>query len=459
MVYILIYFILVLGLIVFLYRKLFRVGSDEYLVYRRSGGVFEITMSFVALVFGASSVFGLAGWGYKFGWNAIWWTLSGVVFLIILGVFFVNVIYSFRGFTIIDIIEVNFGRVIKIFSSVVLFVAWISVLAGQIIAGGNIVQIVVSNKVLSFLLFAFIFGIYTIIWGQVGAIKTSFLQVVLMFIGLIIIFSLVFSKVNYNFEAMKAEFGFNEIFNFPFWLTVFVSVGLSYLFGPDIYSRIFSSKDSTIARKSIFWASFLILVISSIIVSIGVVGREIFKNVDNPDNIIPILSMSLVPDWVKPIVMVALISIPLSGADVILITSTSIFSKNLLPAVFGKKDIFDNIWFIRIITIFVISLSTFVALMGKGIIPTLLVAYKVFSSTIAPLVFVSLLSRLLNKKIVLTQFQKLVVFSVMLVISLYILVGELAFHNIVFPNYTIYLLIFNTLLISYFVFAKSEKQK
>ncbi|MFN4245623.1 MAG: sodium:solute symporter family transporter, partial [Brevinematia bacterium] len=244
MIYILLYFLAIILVILSLYRK-FRVKPDDFLVYSRNGNEVEISMSIVALVFGASSVFGLAGWAYKIGWNSIWWTLSGVIFLIILGITFVNVVYSFKGFTIIDIIQSNFGKEIKIISSVILFIAWISVLSGQIIAGGNITQTIVDNRIISICIFSMIFGLYTIIWGQVGAIKTSVFQVVLMVLGLLIIFLISISKINYDFEVLrKAEIGFDKNFTFDLWLVVFISVGLSYLFGPDIYTRIFSSKDT-----------------------------------------------------------------------------------------------------------------------------------------------------------------------------------------------------------------------
>ncbi|MEN2998174.1 MAG: sodium:solute symporter family protein [Brevinematia bacterium] len=444
MIYLFLYFLCVLGVILAFSRKFVKVGSEEYTVYGRRGGVFEIAMSLVALVFGASSVFGLAGWGYKLGWNAIWWTLSGVIFLVVLGIFFAKVIYSLRGVTIIDVIEGNYGRAIRGLSSFVLLVAWISVLAGQIIAGGNITQIVVGDKILSFIVFALIFGIYTFVWGQVGAIKTSFLQVLLMVVGIGLIFYLVFSKAGYSPKLlMNAEFGISEKFSLSLLLTVFTSVGLSYLFGPDIYSRIFSSKDSSIARKAVLLSAFLILVISFFIVAVGVLSRAVFSNVENPDNIIPIFSLSLVPEEAKPLVLVALISIPLSGADVILVTATAVLSRNLLPSIFGEKRIFENVWFIRVVSALVILVATVVAVFGKGIIPTLLIAYKVFSSTVAPIVFSSLLIKLLRREVVIPKSRKILMFSLLSVTTLYILLCEiLPFLQI--PNYTLYVLFINT---------------
>lgn len=449
MIYIFIYLVVLLVLIVVLYRRITR-SESEYLVYGRQGGVFEIAMSLTALVFGASSVFGLSGWAYKLGWNAIWWTLSGVVFLIILSTFLVKVVYSLKGYTIIDIIQEGFGKEVKFISSLILFIAWVSVLAGQIIAGANITQFIVEDRLTSLILFSSIFALYTLVWGQVGAIKTSPIQVVLMVFGLLVLFYISISKLgpDSSIQSLGSQsFGFNEEFSFSLWLSVFVSVGLSYLFGPDIYSRIFSSRDYQSARSSLLLASFLIITISTIIVSVGILGKSMLPNIQNPENVIPTLALS-VPDEIKPLVLIALVSIPLSGADVILLTSTSLVSKNILSTTFGDKEVFTRVWFIRTIALVVIILATLVSLVGRGIIPTLLLAYKVFSTTVVPIVFLSIISRMLNRKFSISKLSKLVIFVMLFFSLVYTVVAELIYPQIRFDGYNIYFLLVNLVVFS-----------
>ncbi|MGB9620974.1 MAG: sodium:solute symporter family protein [Brevinematia bacterium] len=445
-VYLVGYLILLVLLVVLLYRK--KVNVEEYLVYGRGGGVFEVSMSLVALVFGASSVFGLAGWGYKFGWNAIWWTLSGVIFLVLLS-FFVKVIYSLKGYTIIDIISNEFGKEVKVVSSIILFLAWVAVLAGQLIAGANIVGIFISDKVLATLLFVFIFGFYTFFWGQAAIIKTSFLQVILMVFGIALLIYGIFSKnVTSSYELMKSsKFGFDESFNFSFWLTLFISVGLSYFFGPDIYSRIFSSKDEKSARLSILLSSLFIIIIASSIVLIGIISRSFLGTVENPDNIIPLLSLNLIPTELKPIIFIALVSIPLSGADIILLTSTTILLKSIFGELSNEMKI-NSIWLFRVGILFVIILSSFIAIYGKSIMNVLLTSYKIFSSVVVPVIFVSLLSRVFNFKLYVGNLGKGLIMLVLLLSSFYIVIAEVFVHSLRFDNYSLYLLIINILITS-----------
>lgn len=61
-----------------------------FLVWRPAGRRLQRSpMSLVALAFGASSVFGLAGYADQYNLNALWWTLSGALFLVVLA-------YTFR---------------------------------------------------------------------------------------------------------------------------------------------------------------------------------------------------------------------------------------------------------------------------------------------------------------------------------------------------------------------------
>lgn len=50
------------------------------------------------------------------------------------------------------------------------------VLAGQIIASGNLLNAFVNNEVLAYALFTLIFTVYTLLVGQASTVKTGFLR-------------------------------------------------------------------------------------------------------------------------------------------------------------------------------------------------------------------------------------------------------------------------------------------
>ncbi|MDS4032029.1 MAG: hypothetical protein RKP20_09215 [Candidatus Competibacter sp.] len=426
---------------------------DGFVVYDRRAGGFNVGMSLVALAFGASSVFGLAGYAYQYNLNAIWWTLSGAIFLVVLAYTFLDTVWAVKGYTISDIIAHAFGDDIRLLVSAVLFVAWLMVLAGQIIAGGNILTQFVGGETPGYVLFAMIFTVYTLLIGQAGTVKTGFTQVTVMVAGLAVLLGLCVtaSAGAEPRPPLELRFGFDDAFTFTLFLGIFIPVGLSYLFGPDMYSRIFIARDIASARRGLLLASALIAAISLLIVFVGIFARGIIT-VDRPDLTLQTLVAQLFSNHLSDFVLVALLSIPLSGADIILITTATLLGRDVIAhglRVLGRApDEAVQVGIIRGCMVLAAVLATLFALRLKAIIPSLLIAYKVFSIGIVPLLFLALLRIRRRATAVGTGAANRLVASYLLLSSLVVLLVELKFIPLALPNYNLYLLLCNTLLLA-----------
>lgn len=427
---------------------------DGFVVYDRRAGGFSVGMSLVALAFGASSVFGLAGYAYQYNLNALWWTLSGAIFLVVLAYTFLDTVWRVKGYTIGDIIAQVFGENIRLLVSAVLFLAWLMVLAGQIIAGGNILTQLLGSEPLGYALFTLIFAAYTLLVGQAGTVKTGFLQVAVMVVGLALLLALSLAAPagTEPRPPLNLHFGFDEAFTFSLFLGVFIPVGLSYLFGPDMYSRIFVARDIASARRGLLLASALIVAISLLIVFIGILAKGLIT-VAKPDLTIQTLVTQLFSGPLADFVLVALLSIPLSGADIILITTGTLLGRDVIAHVLRAlgcaPDDAAQVWIIRGCMALAAVLATLFALRLKAIIPSLLIAYKVFSIGIVPLLFLSLLSirRGVTATVGASAVNRLVAVY-LLIASLGVLLVELKFIPLNLPHYNLYLLLGNTLLLA-----------
>ena len=423
---------------------------DSFLVYDRRAGGFSVGMSLVALAFGASSVFGLAGYAYQYNLNALWWTLSGAIFLVVLAYTFLDTVWAAKGYTIGDIIARAFGENIRLLVSAVLFLAWLMVLAGQIIAGGNILTQFLGNETLGYALFTLIFTVYTLLVGQAGTVETGFLQVVVMVAGLALLLWLCLTAAPIGTEPhppVSLYFGFDDAFTFTLFLGIFVPVGLSYLFGPDMYSRIFVARDIASARRGLLLASALIVAISLLIVFIGILAKSIVA-IPKPDLTIQTLVNQFFSGPLADFVLVALLSIPLSGADIILITTGTLLGRDVIAH--GLRSLgrapgdSEQIWIIRGCMVLAAVLATSFALRLQAIIPSLLIAYKVFSIGIVPLLFLSLLSGRRGAAAVGAGTVNRLVAVYLLLASLTVLLVELKFIPLTLPHYNLYLLLGNT---------------
>ena len=427
---------------------------DGFVVYDRRAGGFSVGMSLVALAFGASSVFGLAGYAYQYNLNALWWTLSGAIFLVVLAYTFLDTVWRVKGYTIGDIIAKVFGENIRLLVSAVLFLAWLMVLAGQIIAGGNILTQLLDSEPLGYALFTLIFATYTLLVGQAGTVKTGFLQVVVMVAGLALLLALCLTAPagTEPRPPLNLHFGFDEAFTFSLFIGIFIPVGLSYLFGPDMYSRIFVARDIASARRGLLLASALIVAISLLIVFIGILAKGLIT-VAKPDLTIQTLVTQLFSGQLADFVLVALLSIPLSGADIILITTGTLLGRDViahgLRALGRAPNDAAQVWIIRGCMALAAVLATLFALRLKAIIPSLLIAYKVFSIGIVPLLFLALLSirQGVTAAVGASAVNRLAAVY-LLIASLGVLLVELKFIPLNLPHYSLYLLLGNTLLLA-----------
>ena len=450
MLWLVLYSALLLGIGLRYWLQNRKATLDGFVVYDRQAGAFSVGMSLVALAFGASSVFGLAGYAYQYSLNAIWWTLSGAIFLVVLAYTFLDTVWAVKGYTIGDIIARVFGENIRLLVSAVLALAWLMVLAGQIIAGGNLLTTFVGNETLAYALFTLIFTLYTLLIGQAGAVKTGFLQVIVMVAGLVLLLALCLlaePAALPDRSSLDVHFGFDQAFTFTLFLGVFIPVGLSYLFGPDMYSRIFIARDITSARRGLLLASALIVAISLLIVFIGILAKSMVV-VAKPDLTIQTLVSQFFSGQLADLVLVALLSIPLSGADIILITTGALLGRDViahgLRAWGHQPSEAAQVAIIRGCMIVAAVLATLFALRLKAIIPSLLIAYKVFSIGIVPLLFFSLLHirRGITRNLSAAVNRWVAIY--LLLTSLAVLLVELKLIPVTLPHYNLYLLLGNT---------------
>jgi len=450
MIWLVLYSALLLGIGLRYWLQNRKATLDGFVVYDRQAGAFSVGMSLVALAFGASSVFGLAGYAYQYSLNAIWWTLSGAIFLVVLAYTFLDTVWAVKGYTIGDLIARVFGENIRLLVSAVLSLAWLMVLAGQIIAGGNLLTAFIGNEALAYALFTLIFTLYTLLIGQAGAVKTGFLQVIVMVAGLVLLLALCILAQPTGLpspSSLDVRFGFDQVFTFTLFLGVFVPVGLSYLFGPDMYSRIFIARDITSARRGLLLASALIVIISLLIVLIGIFAKSLIV-VSKPDLTIQTLVSQFFSGQLADLVLVALLSIPLSGADIILITTGALLGRDVIAhslRTWGyKPSEAAQVAIIRGCMILAAVLATLFALRLKAIIPSLLIAYKVFSIGIVPLLFFSLLHirRGITRNVSAAVNRWVAIY--LLLTSLAVLLVELKLIPVTLPHYNLYLLLGNT---------------
>jgi len=365
-------------------RRKSREADDFFVAGRKSSSLF-ITGSLLATIIGGSATVGMAGLGFKQGLTGAWWLLVGSIGLVFLGLFFAKKVRRLALYTLPELIEKQYDRRMALASSVLIVVAWVGIIAAQIIAAGKILSIIgIGSPALWMVIFTVIFVAYTVLGGQYAIIRTDTIQAVIIFAGIFSGLALLLSRLGgwgglqnslppeqFAFP-LSSQFGGTEL------VTLLLLVGLTYVVGPDMYSRLFCAKDDRTARASTFWTALFIIPVAFAITLIGMGAAALFPEIA-PEQALPMVIKEVFSPLLGGIVLAALLCAVMSSADTTLLSASTILMVDIVgwfrPSANQSKVIPRSRWVIVLLGI----CSLIVALALKGVISALLFAYTIYT--------------------------------------------------------------------------------
>lgn len=361
----------------------------NYYVSGRSRSSFTVAGSIVATAIGGSATIGLSGIAYSSGLPAVWWLLSGSIALCILGIFWAGKVREYEVYTLPEILEKQYDNPsVKLVSSLVIVIAWTGIIAAQMIAAGKIMDIILPGHYrLLIILCASLFIIYTVMGGQTSVINTDLFQSFLIFTGIITAVISAYLKHGILSASLlppgHLSFPFNRKLGPVEILMFFMFVGSSFLAGPDMYSRILSSKDKKTAQKSVFMAAFVIAVLATMIVSIGLYAKMVAPVIE-PESSFQFLIINTIPSGFQGVVFTALLAAFLSTAATCLLTSGIILTNDILNPVVFRNKLNDRMKIFTTKAMIIICgiTSLIIALYVTEIIKSLLLALTVYTAGI-----------------------------------------------------------------------------
>jgi SSS family solute:Na+ symporter len=357
--------------------------TRDFLVAGRRYGGFSIGGSLAATILGASSTLGLAGLSATQGLAGAWWLLVGVPGLLAL-FFLIPRIKRFPVYTLPELIGEWYGPLVRKVSGVLVAFAWLGIIGAQMGAAGRILALFWPGGVPLWTLAAgAVFVFYTTAGGQVSVIRTDSFQIVLILAGIL-------AAVFGGLQALGGWTGLQarldpSFFSFPFsasftpaeLLLLLLTVGSTYLVGPDMLSRVFCSRDARAARRGVLMAIATIVPTALIVALIGMEARALLPEALGPgaggEAAFPGLIRGVLPAPLGALALAALISAFLSSADTTLLTASAIVSVDLFSLAEGAVRP------MRLITMLVGIISVAVGILTRGIIPSLLLGYTVFT--------------------------------------------------------------------------------
>lgn len=387
-VFVLIYFMLVVMLGIYSWFRI-KTPSDYY-VAGKNARLLPVSGSLLATILGGSAILGTIELSHSIGWAALWFLFCASFGLFILAPI-AKYVSRYGRYTLPGLLGHFYGRQAQFISSVVIPVAWLGIIGAQIIAAAKIVAgLGITGYQVAALFSGTVFILYTLFGGQVSILKTDTLQSFLIIAGLatLSVFAARTPEA-LSLPALQSEVLFNESFTGIDLLILVLTYSVTFVVGPDIYSRVFCAKDEKTATRSILIVAFVLVPVSFGLTFLGIYSQE------TGSTEIMSFAQHLLPGWFYGLFIAALLSAVMSSADTTLLTSSLILSELF------HKDMNDPKAFrlTRILIIVLGGLSIGIALFVTSILQSLLLALTFFSGAFV----VPMLAGLLHIKAVKRQ--------------------------------------------------------
>jgi SSS family solute:Na+ symporter len=378
-----VYFLAIIGIGVWSKR---RVGSQNgFFVAHRRGTLLLITGSLVATAIGGSATVGMAGLGFKQGLTGAWWLLVGSVGLVLLGVFFAKKVRGAALYTLPELVERQYDRRMSLAASILIVIAWVGVVAGQIVAAGAVLSILgIGSVAFWMIVFTIVFVAYAILGGQFSIIRTDVFQAVILFLGIFVALALAFSHIG-GLDGLKASlppgyfsFPTSPEFDWKMLLSYLILIGATYVVGPDMYSRLFCAKGEKTAQRSAILSAFLFIPLAFAIIFIGMSAKVLYPAIA-AEGAFPQVIASVLSPGLSGLILAALVAALMSSADTCLLTQSVILTEDIIKRVYPALDEKKTILLTRLSLVGLGLVALGLALALEGVISSLLFAYTIFT--------------------------------------------------------------------------------
>lgn len=358
---------------------------DDYFVAGRAGGKLAIAGSLFATAVGGSATVGVVGLGYSLGLTGAWWTLVGVPGLLLLGLVVVPRLRKYSVYTLPGVLEKVYGTRVSIVAALLIVIAWTGIVAGQVVAAGLLLaEFGSGSKTLWMAGFTGVLIFYAVLGGQRAVIKTDVVQAGVIVVGLgVAALSLLtvhggLAALGDSLPSYALSFPLSSEFGWADVMRLLLLVGIAYVVGPDMYSRVLSARTTSVARSAALYTALALVPVAFVTAGMGMVARALTPDIA-PETALPWLISTALPDAVALILVLGLVAALMSSADSTLLGQGIVLANDIVGRLLQLSDR-HTVRLARLVVVMLGFAALAIASYFGGVIASLMFAYSVFAS-------------------------------------------------------------------------------
>lgn len=339
-----IYMALMLGIGLYASKKAHTVG--DFMVAGRSLPIGILSMTVIATWFGGSTIMGGATEAYENGMlGVISDPLSAALVLILVGFFFARTFRRLKIITVADFMEQRYGRVAAIAITAVNVFANTVWVASMLVAFAMIFKTLTGIPLeVGIVSGAIIIAFYTAVGGMWAVALTDFVQMIIVIVGLVVLFTVVWIDVG-GWSAVSPQFAEHTFRMIPLehtgeqwlnYLRAWAIIGLVDISAQTLFQRSAAAKNERVAQNAFYFGGVGYLVFGMLPVLLGIIASVTMPELQDAGGVIPALMIEHLHPIAVAIFVGALLAAIMSSADSALLAIGSLIGNNILPMV--KRD-------------------------------------------------------------------------------------------------------------------------
>ena len=314
--------------------------SGDFFVGGRSLGAGLIFSSMLAANIGAGSTVGAAGLAYRDGISAWWWVgsagLGSIVFALVVAPKLWQVAKTYDFYTTGDYLEFRYGASARGVAAAVICVGSLTLLAGQLIAGAAILNVVIGiPRWAGALIGACVMTIYFAAGGLLGSARVNTVQLGVMLAGFLVAlpFALDAAGAPGMFpQPAAAPGGFGDFFYsagpLSGW-TLLILTGPSFIVSPGLIQKSFAAKSERAVRLGIGLNAVVLMLFAFLPVIFGMAARTTNPGIEDANLVLPTFLLTQLPVWLGALALAAVFSTEVDTCDAILFMLATSMSKDI----------------------------------------------------------------------------------------------------------------------------------